>query len=241
MEKERDIKCVPTEMLERLRLLAEQLWEGKNPASVHLNAVLEEFEPDIRTLGNIVKEYETDYAGRLAFNEREHAQKENRIKEEAADFGARLAVLEKEHAAGLKKIDELKTALAAREAALADLKAKTAEDSSDLNSKYVSRMQELYDRVNKKELEMLTRWEEKNRTLETKLNTLEADYEAKARQFKLREKAIEEDFNSRKAELIRTFERGRADLDAKEKALVSRERAIAYWEKAGSHPEGGEK
>lgn len=241
MEKERDIQCVPTELLTRLKLLADQLWGNKNPASVHLNAVLEEFEPDVRTLGNIVKEYETDYAGRLAFNEREHAQKENRLKEEAADYGERLTVLEKEHAAGLKKIDELKTALAARDAALADLKAKTAEDESDLNSRYVARMQELYDRVNKKELDMLTRWEEKNRTLEVRLQTLEADYEARAKQFKLREKAIEEDFNSRKAELIKTFERGRADLENREKALLARERAMAYWEKAGLKPEGGEK
>lgn len=241
MEKERDIQCVPTELLTRLKLLADQLWENKNPASVHLNAVLEEFEPDIRTLGNIVKEYETDYAGRLTFNEREHAQKESRLKEEAADYGARLAVVETEHAAGLKKIEELKTALAAREAALADLKAKTAEDQSDLNSRYVARMQELYDRVNKKELDMLTRWEEKNRTLEAKLHALEADYDARAKQFKLREKAIEEDFNARKAELIKTFERGRTDLENREKALLTRERAIAYWEKAGLKPEGGEK
>ena len=226
MEKERDIKCVPTEMLERLRLLADKLWEGKNPAAVHLNAVLEEFEPDVRTLGHIVKEYETDYAGRLAFNEREHAQKESRLKEEAADYGARLTVLEKEHAAGLKKIEELKTALAARDAALADLKAKTAEDSSDLNAKYVSRMQELYDRVNKKELEMLTRWEEKNRTLETKLQSLEADYEARAKQFKLREKAMDEDLKARKAELIKTFDRIRGDLDARERSLASREAAL---------------
>jgi hypothetical protein len=228
-------------MLQRLKLLADQLWENKNPASVHLNAVLEEFAPDIRTLGNIVREYETDYAGRLAFNEREHAQKEGRLKEEAADYGARLTVLEKEHAAGLKKIEELKTSLAAREAALADLKAKTAEDQSDLNSKYVARMQDLYDRVNKKELEMLTRWEEKNRVLESKLESLESDYDAKTRQFKLREKAIEDDFNARKVELIRTFERGRADLDGREKALVARERAIAYWEKAGTKPEEGVK
>jgi chaperonin cofactor prefoldin len=224
MEKERAIQCVPAEMLERLKVLSEKLWNDKNPASVHLNAVLEEFEPDIRALGQIIKEYETDYSGRLAFNEREHAQKMERLKEENSDFSARLAVLEKEHAAGLKKIDELKAALAAKDAALAEVKAKSAEDESALNAKYVTKMQELYDKVNKKELEMLARWEERNKGLETKVQTLESDLAAKVKQFSLREKALEEDFNGRKAELIRTFDRIRADLEAREKVLAEREK-----------------
>jgi len=219
MEKERVIQCVPPEMLERLKGLADRLWADKNPASVHLNAVLEEFEPDVKTLGHIIKEYEADYAGRLAFNEREHAQKESRLKEEAEDFSRRLAEVEKEHAAGLKKIAELKASLSVRETALSELKSKTVEDGSDLNSKYVDKMQELYDRVNRKELEMLTRWEEKNKGLEIKVQSLESDFAAKVNQFKLREKALEEDFNSRKAELIRTFDRIRADLEAREKAV----------------------
>jgi hypothetical protein len=223
MEKERAIQCVPEEMLARLKALAEKLWSDKNPASVHLNAVLEEFEPDIRALGQIIKEYETDYAGRLAFNEREHAQKESRLREEAADFGARVAELEKEHAAGMKKIEELKASLAAKDAALAELKAKAAEDESELNARYVAKMQELYDKVNRKELEMLSRWEERNKGLEAKVQSLESDFAAKARQFELRGKALEEDFNGRKAELIRTFDRIRADLDAREKALTERE------------------
>ncbi len=226
MEKERAIQCVPSEMLERLKALAEKLWEGKNPASVHLNAVLEEFEPDIRTLGHIVKEYETDYAGRLAFNEREHAQKEARLKEEAEDCLARLGGLEKEHAAGLRKIEELKAALAERSAALADLKAKAAEDESALNARYVTKMQELYDRLNKKELEMLARWEDKNKSLEARVQALEADYAARAQQFKLREKAMDEDLKARKAELIKTFDRIRGDLDARERSLASREAAL---------------
>jgi uncharacterized coiled-coil protein SlyX len=229
MEKERAIQCVPVELLERLRALAERLWNDKNPAAVHLNAVLEEFEPDVKTLGHLIKEYETDYSGRLAFNEREHAQKENRLKEEAADFSARLAELEKEHSVGIKKIEELKTALAAKdaalaakEAALAELKAKSAEDESSLNTKYVVKMQELYDKVNKKELEMLARWEERNKGLEGKVQSLESELAAKVKQFALREKALEEDFNGRKAELIRTFDRVRADLEAREKVLAEK-------------------
>jgi hypothetical protein len=190
---------------------------------VHLTAILEEFEPDMRTLGHIITEYETDYSGRLAFNEREHVQKEGRLREEIEDFSVRFAELEKERAAGLKKIAELKAALNAREAALADLKSKTVEDGSDLNSKYVDKMQDLYDRVNRKELEMLTRWEEKNKGLDTKVQSLESDFGAKVKQFRLREKALEEDFNGRKAELIKTFDRIRADLEAREKALSERE------------------
>ncbi|HAT72357.1 MAG TPA: hypothetical protein DCS63_06030 [Elusimicrobia bacterium] len=223
MEKESAILCVPPELLERLKSLADRLWADKNPAAVHLNAVLEEFEPDLKTLSHIVKEYEADYAARLAFNEREHVQKESRLKEEAEDFSRRLSEVEKEHAEGLKRIAELKASLSAREAALADLKSKTVEDGSELNSKYVDKMQELYDRVNRKELEMLTRWEEKNKGLDAKVQSLESDFGAKVKQFKLREKALEEDFNARKIELIKTFDRIRADLEAREKALSERE------------------
>jgi chromosome segregation ATPase len=226
MEKERAIQCVPLEMLERLKGLGERLWNDKNPASVQLNAILEEFEPDLKSLGHIITEYEADYAGRLAFNEREHAQKEGRLKEEAADCCRRLAEMEKEHAAGLKRIEELKAALNAREAALSDLKSKTVEDGSQLNSKYVDKMQELYDRVNRKELEMLNRWEEKNKGLETKVQSLESDFAAKAKQFKLREKALEEDLNGRKAELIKTFDRIRADLEARERAVAAHEKKM---------------
>ncbi|OGR44974.1 MAG: hypothetical protein A2X35_06150 [Elusimicrobia bacterium GWA2_61_42] len=221
MEKELAIQCVPAEMLQRLKALADRLWEDKNPASVHLNAILEEFEPDLKTLGHIIKEYEADYAGRLAFNEREHAQKESRLREEISDFSRRLFELDKEHAAGLKKIEELKAALNAREAVLSELKSKTLEDGSELNSKYVDKMQELYDRVNRKELEMLARWEEKNSGLDAKVQVLESDFAAKVKQFSLRERALEEDFKARKAELIKTFDRIRADLEAREKALAA--------------------
>lgn len=224
MEKERAIQCVPVEMIERLKALADTLWEGKNPASVHLNAILEEFESDMKALGNVVKEYETDCAGRLAFNEREHAQRESRLREEIEDFSARVARLEKEHAAGQKRIEELKAALNAREAELADLKAKSLEDGTELNSRYVAKMQELYDKVNRKEMEMLSRWEDKNKGLQAKLDALEGDHAARVKQLALREKALEEDFNGRKAELIRTFDRVRADLEAREKAMAARER-----------------
>ena len=223
MEKELAIQCVPVELLQRLKALAEKLWAGNNPASVHLNAILEEFDPDIKTLGHIVKEYETDYAQRLAFNEREHAQKEGRLKEDVEDRAARLSELEKDHLQGLKKIEELKAALLSREEALAELKSRQVEEESALNSKYVAKMQELYDKVNRKEMELLARWEEKNSSVETKLQALESDFEGRAKQYALKEKALEADFNGKKADLIRTFDRIRAELDAREKALAERE------------------
>ena len=225
MEKERAIQCVPAELMERLRALASRLWEDKNPASVHLNAVLEEFEPDVKTLSHIIGEYETDYSGRLAFKEKDFAQKEARLKEEIEDVTRRFAALESSHSAGLRKIAEIKAVLAGKEIELAELKAKTAEEESALNSKYVVKMQELYDRVSKKELEMLTRWEEKNKSIDGKIQSLDNDYAAKLKQVALREKALQEDFNARKAELIRTFDKVKTGLDAREKALAEREAA----------------
>lgn len=225
MEKERAIQCVPAELLERLRSLASRLWDDKNPASVHLNAVLEEFEPDVKTLSHIIGEYETDYAGRLASRDKEYAQREERLKDEIADLTKRLAALESSHSAGLRKTSELKAALGAKEAELAEVSVRTAEDESALNAKYVAKMQELYDKVSRKELEMLARWEDKNKGIDGKIQGLENDYAAKLKQLRLRERALEEDFNARKTELIRTFDKIKAGLEAREKALSDREAA----------------
>lgn len=225
MEKERAIQCVPAELMERLRSLAARLWDAKNPASVHLNAVLEEFEPEVKTLGHILGEYETDYSGRIAFKDREAAQRESRLKEEIEDMARRFAAMESSHSACLRKIAELKAVLAGKESELAELKARTAEEEIALNAKYVGKMQELYDRVSKKELEMLARWEEKNKGIDGKVQGIENDYAAKLAQITLREKALQEDFNARKADLIRTFDKVKVGLDAREKALSEREAA----------------
>lgn len=223
MEKELAIQCVPGELLERLKALGERLWADKNPASVQLNAILEEFDSDVRTLGHIIKEYEVDFEGRLAIKCREQGRREESLKAEVAVAAERLLKLQSAHADALKKIEDLKSALAARDAELAELRSRTLEDGSELNARYVQKMQELYDKVNKKELDMLARWEDKNRTLESKVQALENDSTVRIKQLALREKALAEDFNGRKAELIRTFDKIRADLDAREKALSERE------------------
>lgn len=225
MEKERAIQCVPAELMERLRSLASRLWEDKNPASVHLNAVLEEFEPDVKTLSHIIGEYETDYSGRLAFKDKEFEQRERRLREEIEDISKRFAALESSHSASLRRIAELKAALGAKESELAEVSARTAEDESSLNARYVAKMQELYDKVSRKELEMLARWEDKNKGIDGKIQGLENDYAAKFKQLNLRERALEEDFNARKTELIRTFDKIKAGLEAREKALADKEAA----------------
>ena len=107
---------------------------------------------------------------------------------------------------------------------MAELRIKTTEDEGSLNARYVAKMQELYQKVNNKELEMLERWEDKNKALEMRVQEVEGDYAAKIKQMGLRGKALEEDFNARKAELIRTFDRIRAGLEVKEKELSAREK-----------------
>ncbi|HBA62172.1 MAG TPA: hypothetical protein DCZ92_15435 [Elusimicrobia bacterium] len=237
MEKERAIQCVPVEMLERLKALAERLWADNNPSSVHLSSVLEEFEPDIKALGQIVKEYETEYSGRVSSKEGEFSKKEARLKEKVQSLTDRVAALEGERVAELRKIGELKGALKDGEAKLGLVQSSSMELESELNLKYVAKMQELYDRVNKKEMSMLTDWEEKNRSLESRQQAMEGDHSERMRQLKFKEKALEEDAKARKAELIRTFDRIREDLDARERAIAARERALAYWDKAGGSPE----
>ena len=223
MEKERAIQCVPVELLERLKALSAKLWEDRNPTSVHLNAILEEFEPDMKALSNTIKEYEAEYSSRVASSQSKFEQKEARLKKEAEDLRARLAAAERSLSEALKKNEELKSTFNEREALLAELRMKTSEDEGALNARYVARMQELYEKVNKKELEMLDRWEDKNKAVEAKLQALDGDYAAKVKQLKMREMALEEDFNARKADLIKTFDRIRAGLEAKEKELAERE------------------
>ncbi len=225
MEKERAIQCVPVELLERLKALSAQLWEDRNPTSVHLNAILEEFEPDMKALSNTIKEYEKEYANRLASGQSRYEQKENRLKKEIEDLKIRLAGLENSLRGALKKNEDLQAAFSARETLVAELRVKTSEDEGALNARYVERMQELYEKVNKKELEMLARWEDKNRSLELKEQELESEQAARAKQFKLRELALEQDFNARKTDLIRTFDRIRAGLEAREKELSERDEA----------------
>ena len=223
MEKERAMQCVPSEMLHRLSALAAKLWEDRNPVSVSLNALLEEFGPQVKMLGNLLKESESDYFGRAAAAQAKYEQKESRLKKEIEDLKTQLAALENSRGEVLKKNEELKLALGARDALLADLRVKTTEDEGVLNTRYVAKMQELYEKVNTKELEMLERWEDKNKALEAKALDLENDSAARNRQLKLRERALEEDFNARKAELIKTFDRIRLDMEAREKELAARE------------------
>ena len=223
MEKERAIQCVPVELMERLKDLAARLWESKSPASVHLTAILEEFEPDVKSLGQLVKEYDEDYAERLQAGQNKYEQKESRLKKEIESLGARLAKSEAARAAALKRLEEFRAVLSDRETLLAELKMRAAEQEGELNSKYVSRMQELYEKVSKKELDLLLRWEDKNRALEARSQEFEGERAARERQLKLREKALEEEFNSRKSELIKTFDRIREGLEAREKALAARE------------------
>jgi vacuolar-type H+-ATPase subunit I/STV1 len=223
MEKESAIQCVPVELIGRLKALASRLWSEKNPVSVHLNAVLEEFEPDVKSLGHIIKEYESEYSARLAQHQDACAAKEGRLRKELEDLTARLAGAETVRDEALRRVEEMRAALAERGNALSALKVKSSETEGDLNSRYVAKMQELYDKVNKKELDMLARWEEKNKSLETRSQEFEADLAARGRQQKLREKALEEEFNARKAELIRTFDRIREGLEVRERALAAGE------------------
>ena len=219
MEKERAIQCVPVELIERLKALGARLWEDRNPASVHINAILEEFEPDVKTLGNIITGYEHEYSGRLASNQDEYAQKESLFKKEAEEFKARIARLEREKAGVLEKVEEMKSAVTERETSLSEMKMKITEQEGVLNARYAARMQELYEKANKKELEMLARWEEKNGALEAKARELENAYDTRTKQAKLREKAMEEDLNAKKTELIKTFNRIKTEIDAREQTL----------------------
>ncbi|MDA8130058.1 MAG: hypothetical protein M0011_00995 [Elusimicrobia bacterium] len=223
MEKERQMQCVPVELLDRLRDLAARMWKEKSPGAVHLSALMEEFGVEVRTLGNVLKQYEDEYSSQLAARQGKFDQREARLKKEIEDLKAALARSEAEKSEALKLQTELRVHLASGERSMAELKTRTAEEEGELNSRYVAKMEELYEKVGKKERDMLARWEEKNRALEAKSMELETGLGARAKQLKVRERELEEEFNARKAELIRTFDRIREGLETREKALAERE------------------
>jgi chromosome segregation ATPase len=231
MEKEQLIQCVPAELIGRLKELLARLWEEKNPAAVHLGAVMDEFETDVKSLTGVVKEYETDFSGRLKFLEEGYLERTRTLEKELAAYKARFSGLDAGRAESARKTAELEEALRLKEAELAESKVKLSEEESQLNSKYVTKMQELYDRVSRKEMEMFLRWEEKNKTLESKYGSLEAEYAGKAGEFKLRERALEAEVNARKEELIKTFDKAQLELEAREQALSAREEKFAALEK----------
>ena len=230
MEKETPVQCVPLEMITRLKKLLSRLWEDNNPAGVHLGAIMDEFESDIKALSGVIREYETDFSSRLKSVENEYKERVLALESELADRTERLSALEQTRGSGSKKIAELEEALKRKGNECSMLSARLAEEESQLNSKYVAKMQELYDRVSRKEHEMLVHWEEKNKALESKYGALETEYAAKTRQFKLREKTLEDDFKARKVELIRTFDKIRLELDARDGALAARESALSARE-----------
>lgn len=231
MEMEKSIECVPVEMLERLKSLLDRLWKDKNPSAVHLSAIMDEFDAERKSLAGIVQEYKSDYAARFAFMERQYKDKILTLESELSDFKTRFSEIDKDRSADSKKVMELVETLKRKESELADLKAGAVETEAQLNARYVARMQELYDKISRKEMDMLSKWEEKNKALETNSSAVENEYSSKLRQIKLREKAMEDDFNSRKQELIKTFERVRLEMEAREKELSERERKFYALEK----------
>lgn len=226
MEKEKAIKCVPLDLVRNLQTLSRRLWDEKNPAAVHVSALIEEFGDEVTSMEKVLGEYEAGYAGRLAIAEREHAEKVSVLEAQIRDLKDRVAAADAERAGLHKKMTELAEVLRRKEAELADARAAGAESESELNSRYVSRMQELYDKLNKKEQEMLASWEEKGREMELRAQAQEKARVEKARALDAREKIMEDEFSLKKAELIKTFERARAELQAREKSLAEREAAL---------------
>lgn len=231
MEKEQFVTCVPTEMFERLKKLLDRLWEEKNPAGVHLGAILEEFGTDIKSLNGVVAEYEQDFAGRAKFMEEQYKDKINTLEAALTDYKTRILGVEQLRQEKDGKAGELAALLKAKEDELSIYKARLSEEEAALNSKYAAKMHELYDKIGKKELEMLAGWEEKNRALELRSEAAEKEYAAKYKQLKLRESTMDEEVNSRKEELIKAFDRARLELESRDKILSEREARLDALEK----------
>ena len=87
------------------KALLERLWEEKNPAAVHLNALLNEFDVEMKSL-EVVQEYEADYASRLSFMEKQYKDKINSLENELSEHKSRVAALDSARAESAAKLDE---------------------------------------------------------------------------------------------------------------------------------------
>ena len=231
MEKETPVQCVPLEMITRLKKLLGRLWEENNPAGVHLGAIMDEFEADIKALSGVIREYETDFSSRLKAMKEKHSEDVQALESELEACRAHLSGVEKTRSESSRNVSELEEGLKRKEAECSALSFRLAEEESRLNSKYVAKMQELYDRVSRKEHEMLAHWEEKNTVLEARYGAIETEYAARVRQFKLSEKTLEDEFKARKVELIKTCDRIMLEVDARQAQLSAREEKLAGLEK----------
>lgn len=208
MENEIAMQCVPTELMERLKKLSAKLWAENSPAAVHITALLEEFEPEIRSLRHIVKEFEN--VG---------SQRELRWKMESERLGAKLAAAEKDLAAAQRRIEELRSEALSREEVMSEMQVQQLQAKGEFSSKYASRMGELYEKINKKEQGVVAEWAEKYKVLEKKGEEMERQQAENSKRLEQREKALEEEFRSRKAELVKSFEELRVNLKAREMDL----------------------
>ena len=231
MEKETPVQCVPLEMIAALKKLLSRLWEDNNPAGVHLGAIMDEFESDIKALSGVIREYETDFSSRLKLMKEKHGEDVQALRSELEACRARLSGVEKTRSESSRNVYELEESLKRKEDECSALSFRLAEEESRLNSKYVAKMQELYDRVSRKEHETLAHWEEKNTVLEARCLAIETEYAARVRQFKLLEKTLEDEFKVRKVELIKTCDRIMLEVDARQTELSAREEKLAGREK----------
>lgn len=91
MEKDKLLRNIPLEIMDRVRRLSARLWAENNPVAVPLSVIIEEFDADVGAVDSVVSDYEKHYETKLAG-----------LRQELQAFRERTAALE----ADLKKAQE---------------------------------------------------------------------------------------------------------------------------------------
>lgn len=227
MEKERAIQCVPVEMLARLKALAERLWSDNNPSSVHINAILEEFAPDVKALGYVVSEYEADCASRVLARHEEHTRAEARLQEEIQALKNTVAALENENASALENTAELRAAVRAGDARLDELKSKSLAAERELKSKLAEMEREAKARTMEVEREVKSKTVEAERELRSKALDTEEELKSKAMEverelnhkYVARTQELYDQLNKKELELLAKWEEKNKELEARARAV----------------------
>lgn len=228
---ENKIKCVPQEFIDRVREFEKKLWDAKHPLSVELSSIFGEFEDEIIPFDELSSNISKDYKAKM-----EHLS--DNYKEKIKEYEGELNEIREENNKFKKNIEDLKNKLSEAEILIKQkeediykVRAEVSEEKSRLIKEFSIKAEELYENMRAKEEAMLKKWEEKNKILEQKMMSLEREYMKKIQELRLKEKMLNDDFNLRKKELIKTFDRMRIDLENREKMLFERENKVLELER----------
>ncbi|MBI4351149.1 MAG: hypothetical protein HY550_06900 [Elusimicrobia bacterium] len=129
MEKEKLVHYVPADMVDRLKKLLVRLWETRNPASAQLGAILEDAEPEVRSLNETLFDVSArERNAAIREKDRNWTREREKLREEAG------RALEELRAAATARLEKAGVSFACEKAELNEALGRAQKESEDLYS-----------------------------------------------------------------------------------------------------------